>query len=467
MRNQISSPNKFFDKLLLSAYATSNNGASSKISRVNQRIGGRSPLDIPNKTVFMVLFASVLISILIGNIFIISLHMSIGLVDLPRIEEEEKSFSGELNSPNILVDRLLPHLISKLSDADSLRVKQVITENFPYGRISVQGITNYINLAKQQDQVMTEHGMVRFQPLSADFLEELIIGKLERSPWSLWLIPTFQPISPSEIADQLGIEKNYQEEVGQTSEETWERFIFISAIQYLRDRMNVGITHPRRLLQAIGGGIQWITFIAAVWCLLMLLVLRTPWAKLQAYLIVNNQLPWHRAELDVWDTRAPYSGELDRKEHFPGMFLVPRLMKDINNSLEDQTTTIYHAIRERVEAYRNSIEIGEYEIINFLIWAIPTFGFIGTIFGIITAMENAAAIFSAATPLEQSIALDAVSVALGTAFDTSFIALIWLVPMSYFLARTRKAEANLFEELEYEAIRHLPPQLKAKQGSNV
>ena len=75
-------------------------------------------------------------------------------------------------------------------------------------------------------------------------------------------------------------------------------------------------------------------------------------------------------------------------------------------------------------------------------------------------MENAAGIFSAATPVEQAIALDKVSGALGTAFDTSFIALIWLVPMSYFVARTKKLEANLFEELEFESIGNLPPQLE-------
>jgi len=460
MNNQLPPPKKLFHRLLLKAYFTSNGTKSIKVRQVNQRIGGRSPLDIPNRTVFTILLVSVLFSIILGNIFILGLHTSISVLDLPRIEKEERafSFSDEVNSPNVLVDRLLPHLISKIPDADSARVKQVISDNFPQGRISVNGITDYINFAKQGDVVMTAQGKARFKPLHPDFLEELIIGKLERSPWTLWLIPTFQPISPSDIADQLGINKNYNEEIGQTSEETWERFIFISAIQYLRDRMNEGITHPRRLLQAIGGGIQWITFIAAVWCLLMLLLLRTPWSKLQAFLLVNNHLPWHKSDEDVWKVQSPYVGELDRKENYPGMFLVPRLVKDIKNSLDDQTTTIYHAIRERVEAYRNSVEIGEYEIINFLIWATPTFGFIGTIFGIITAMENAAAIFSAATPLEQSIALDAVSVALGTAFDTSFIALIWLVPMSYFLARTRKSEANLFEELEYEAIANLPPQ---------
>ena len=186
-----------------------------------------------------------------------------------------------------------------------------------------------------------------------------------------------------------------------------------------------------------------------------------PWSKLQTDLAVNNHLPWDNIENEVWNIKTPYYGRLDKEENYPGMFTVVRLIKDVLNiSDSDKSISIYQAIRERVEAYRNSVDVGEYEIINFLIWATPTFGFIGTIFGIISAMENAAAIFAASTPIEQAIALDEVSVALGTAFDTSFIALIWLVPMSFFLARARKSEANFFEELEYEAIGNLPPQIE-------
>jgi len=109
-----------------------------------------------------------------------------------------------------------------------------------------------------------------------------------------------------------------------------------------------------------------------------------------------------------------------------------------------------------VNAYRDSVEIGEYELINFMIWAAPSLGFIGTILGIISAMERASSIFSANGPVEQGIALDAVSTSLGTAFDTTYIALIWLFPMFYYLSRCRKKEADLFEDLEKRAIAELP-----------
>jgi len=301
------------------------------------------------------------------------------------------------------------------------------------------------------------------KPEMAGELKRLIIGKIDRSVWTLGLIPVFSPESPDEIADskKIGLYKSYELEVGETDSLAWKRFIFISAIQHLRGEMNTDIGHPRRMLLSLSGSIQWITFLAAVWCLLLLLVLRLPWCNLQHFITVNNRLPWDAPNNDVWNIRSTYFSELDKPANYPGMILNIRLIKDILNiSRGDKSVSIYNSIRERIEAYRNSIELGEYEIINFLIWATPTFGFLGTIFGIISAMENAAAIFSATDKIEQVIALDKVSAALGTAFDTSFIALLWLIPMSYFLAKTRKAEANLFEELEHEAVGNIPPQLE-------
>ena len=111
-------------------------------------------------------------------------------------------------------------------------------------------------------------------------------------------------------------------------------------------------------------------------------------------------------------------------------------------------------------AYRRSVDEGEYEIINYLLWAVPTFGFLGTIFGIIGAMENAPEIVRAIGPIEQYAAIKKVGGYLGTAFDTTFVALMWVVPLSFLLARVRKSEADLFERLEFEANRHLPELLE-------
>lgn len=435
---KLKSPKGLFTKFLIWAYHPGKN---------IQRIGGRSPLDIPGETVFISFVLAVFIALLIGNIFIPGLHYFIDK-DLTRIEVDENGEHTLLNVVDstrsmAIVDLLLPHEKRRLIDAEA-EIRDVLKKSFKEDKITINAIAEFIGMEEQKSK-----------------LRKLVIGELERNLCTLYAIPFFEPKSPDDIADEFGLYKSYSEEVDEMDTQTWKRLIFISAVQYLRDKLDAGISHPRRLLTALGGGIQWITFIIAIWCLFLLLVLRTPWSKLQLYLVVQYYLPWHSNSNNVWDLKTEYFNDIDEDPNYPEMFIPSRLIKDVKNIFNSTgTISVYNAVRERVEAFRNSVEVGEYEIVNFLIWATPTFGFIGTIFGIISAMENAAAIFSAATQVEQAIALDRVSVALGTAFDTSFIALIWLVPMSYFLARTRKAEANLFEELEFEGIGNLPPQIE-------
>ena len=447
MREPIfNSPQKFIHKLLMRAYKPGKQATATNFHRVS----GRSPLDVPGRAVFLTFVAAVILALIIGNIFIFLLHKSIGceselFCDLVKIEQEDALPNyAKNNIATAMVDLLWTQQSSRLNEKENTAIRDSLNQHFSKGKISVSAIAKFVGISDKTDS-----------------LKNLIIGDLNRSWWTLKLVPYFDPLPPDKIADKFNIQKSYQKDASTIDSQTWNRFLFISSVQYLRDKLNSGITHPRRLLQALGGPIQWITFIAALWCLVLLLFLRMPWSKLQTDLAVNNHLPWDNIENEVWNIKTPYYGRLDKEENYPGMFTVVRLIKDVLNiSDSDKSISIYQAIRERVEAYRNSVDVGEYEIINFLIWATPTFGFIGTIFGIISAMENAAAIFAASTPIEQAIALDEVSVALGTAFDTSFIALIWLVPMSFFLARARKSEANFFEELEYEAIGNLPPQIE-------
>lgn len=435
-------PKKWTHKLLVRAYRPANAGKSS--------LSGRSPLDVPQRTVIFSFLLALVAVLVAGNIYISFEHWCIGR-DLRKIETREKPIPGvgadEL--PAAVIDRLLPDWKDKISEAED-SIRSALKSSFAEKKITVQAVADFAG-----------------NSIEASQLKKMIIGDIRRSWWTLKLIPYFDPLSPNEIADSIRLHKSYEGDSRSINSANWKRFIFVSSVQYLRDKLDNGISHPRRRLIALGGGIQWVTFTAAVWCLIMLLLLRMPWCRMQSYLNYHNRLPWHGDSLNVWNILSGYFGKLDDRRNYPGMFLPVRLIKDtINIKNSDPEASIYDVARERVEAYRNSVEIGEYEIINFLIWATPTFGFIGTIFGIILAMENAGAIFSAPTTVEQGIALDKVSGALGTAFDTSFIALIWLVPMSFFLARTRKAEANFFEELEHKAVGYLPPQFEQAEGEN-
>jgi len=439
-KESFESPKHFFHKLLIDSYRT-------------KSVGGQSPLDIPGRTMLKSFIAAIIISIIVGNLFMFLLQYSIqySLSNIYHDEPKPENISKDTAFIyRAIVGELLPQIANRIESADPA-LKKSINENFKKGGITIEAIAL---LAGGQEIKKT-----------TAVLERKVIGEFSRSGFLLWLIPVFEPESADKIVDEvLGLQKNYSEQPGQYGSLSWKRFIAVSAIQNIRDKLDNSITEPRRLLLAISGYIQWLTFIAAVWCLILLLALKLPWAKLQTQLVVEKKLPWHHNEgLNIWDIQASdkYFSLLDEKQHYPKMFIPVRLIKDLLNTKSvDKSASSYEIIRARIEAYRDSVDIGEYEIINFLMWAAPTFGFIGTIFGIISAMENASAIFTAAPPIDQSIALDKVSSNLGTAFDTTFVALIWLIPMSFYLAKTRKREANLFEELEFESIRNLPVQIE-------
>jgi hypothetical protein len=443
---KLNAPEKFMHRLLIQAYHPQETDGTKR------RIGGKSALDIPAKTVFYSFLLAVLIALVVGNISMYTLKFLSAHWDLPSIEEANKDtkagdFAGVSDNDlsMAIIDRLLPHWKSKFQDTG--QIKNLLNKSFKEKAITVQGIADFIE-----------------RPQDKDKLKDMIIGDINRDVWGLHLFPFFEPQSPDKVADAFGLYKNYNETyTDDIKDPTWKRFIFMSAIQKTRSSLSSNILHPRRLLAALGGYIQWLTFIGAIWCFLLLLLLRKPWCKLQQQLTIENHLPWHSKDKDVWSllVSSPYVIDLDKPVNYQGSFIVVRLIKEVVNIHKyDKSISLYNLIQDRVEAYRNSIDIAEYEIINFLIWITPSFGFLGTIFGIIAAMENAAAIFAASTPVEQGIALEKVSASLGTAFDTSYIALFLLMPMSYFLAQTRKAEANLFEEIEYEAVRNLPPQLE-------
>jgi biopolymer transport protein ExbB/TolQ len=291
-----------------------------------------------------------------------------------------------------------------------------------------------------------------------------VVGTLDRSAWTLWLLPRYNRIPADELANKYRLFKDTKSSTSHVG--TGNRFLFISIVQGFRDELTASVTQPARLLQALGDYIQWLTFIGAVWCLILLVMLRLPWCRMQTDLVEykDENIPWLSRINNIWNLRAqvPLKNDLNKSHKFA--FIAPRLIAEVETAAEDGAN-VQEIVRSRVNGYRDSVEIGEYEIINYLVWLSPTLGFIGTIFGIIKAMEGASKVFQSSGGIEQGTALDTVSVSLGTAFDTSFVALIWMVPMMYYLAKTKQHEANFFEKLEYRASVELPDQINALKKS--
>lgn len=448
--------------------------------------GFTSPLDIPGATVWRALLLALAICIVAGSLVIYGLRFWVGAVDLPSIEKENRTtgFVGLTRSSTSreaalgIGGILLPHWKYDMGNADTViqsAIDRSFREDAPGSAshaLTVETLSRFIKNTQSLGNGPVQDG---FDFTDVDELQAKLIGSAAPSPWTLFLIPQFDPISADKLADRAGLLPSLKEELGKKDNPTWRRFVFMSAVQALRDQMDNGLSKPRRLILALGGAIQWLTFIAAVWCLLLLGWLRLPWIKLQSKLADSKGLPFTGQGSRIWDLNSQEYARLDiggieglrsfgqnalDEGRLARLFIVPRLIKDCIRLNKDTSATVEQNVRERTSAYRDAVDVGEYEMINFLMWAAPTFGFIGTIFGIIGAMESAASIFSAATPVEQGIALDKVSGSLGTAFDTTFVALIWLIPMTFVLARVRKLEANFFQTIEQNGVSELPGQFK-------
>lgn len=422
---------------------------------------GRSPLDIPTRTIISSFVKSLLFSLLVGHMVILSLNAC----SKNDLEEERNKFIGvsgsERSSPDSLyytiINELLPNQTIKEGDSIFVKFKDDVIKSFGQEKRSFDALFDFLKSTSGRN--LTQSDKDRFA--------SAIVGDLT------WGWSVFFEQSGNDILGLFKIPKSHKK-IPHTDHITWRRNLLISGIIQLRGELTKEYFYARRVLQGLAGGIQWLTFVLSVWCLFLIIFLRTPWVKLQMQLVTKGRLPWNDPnDPDFWQTKLPPGKTplfYTLRQNYPGIFVPVRLLQEVIIAKKSQAgaslpesgdkanpaPSTRDIIRERIAAYRDSVDQGEYELINFLIWAIPTCGFLGTILGIIGAMENAANIVRASNVIEQASAIKQVSGYLGTAFDTTFVALIWVLPLSYLLAIVRKMEANLFERLEFEANLHLP-----------
>ena len=88
----------------------------------------------------------------------------------------------------------------------------------------------------------------------------------------------------------------------------------------------------------------------------------------------------------------------------------------------DQANAIFNA---NVELYQNEIDL-RYNLLRYLVWLIPTLGFIGTVTGIALSLDNAGQLFStqAAGAPPPTDVMEGLVADLGVAFYTTLLALL-------------------------------------------
>lgn len=117
----------------------------------------------------------------------------------------------------------------------------------------------------------------------------------------------------------------------------------------------------------------------------------------------------------------------------------------------------------------NETEIMEtsYSLLNGFVWAIPVFGFIGTVLGLSQAIGAFGGVLGSAEDLSQITgSLRLVTAGLATAFDTTLVALVFAVAIQLTITFLRKSEEEFLGECSDYCLRRVVGRLKLMPYEN-
>ena len=153
----------------------------------------------------------------------------------------------------------------------------------------------------------------------------------------------------------------------------------------------------------------------------------------------------------VWTDVPKVRGDIEEK--LEGHTTDSRIIRRIKNGLERLSKT---QSTSETREYFNTASESDYSksesgfaMINYFTWLLPTLGFIGTVMGIGAGIAGFAAIISNASDFESiKEALPTVTATLGTAFDTTLLALLLSVLVVWYSSATRKKDDELLNDTD-------------------
>ncbi len=112
---------------------------------------------------------------------------------------------------------------------------------------------------------------------------------------------------------------------------------------------------------------------------------------------------------------------------------------------------------------------GSFTLVKVFIWAIPIFGFIGTVIGLTDAMGNFKGVMSPEAVKDPALlmkSMNGVTGGLATAFDTTLLALFYALGLSLPMSSLQKIEENLLSNIDAYCNDVLLPRLN-NEGSKI
>ena len=140
--------------------------------------------------------------------------------------------------------------------------------------------------------------------------------------------------------------------------------------------------------------------------------------------------------------------------HLLQRMLTGALLQFRNSGSIDQVTSM---IELSMELYQHEIEL-RYNMLRYVIWLIPTLGFIGTVLGIAFAMRTAGVMFAGASLTEATIGpemMEQVTGDLGVAFYTTLLALLQSAVLMFAMHIMQEREEGALNRIGQYSLRNL------------
>ncbi|VTS05493.1 MotA/TolQ/ExbB proton channel family protein [Tuwongella immobilis] len=195
---------------------------------------------------------------------------------------------------------------------------------------------------------------------------------------------------------------------------------------------------PERLRRLLLGPEQIGCYFCCIWAGLILLSrYREVVRQRQAFYL--DLLPLDEATRILPEDARPYARKIDQASQRGGPFILTTMLRQaltkyaITRSAADVSEVV--RTQAEVEQGRMTTSMGT---VNYLVWAIPAIGFLGTVRGLAGGMSMAGVD-------EDNLQrfLKAATDQLGTAFDCTFVALFLSVVLMYLLLSVQKGEEML------------------------
>ena len=140
--------------------------------------------------------------------------------------------------------------------------------------------------------------------------------------------------------------------------------------------------------------------------------------------------------------------------HLLQRMLTGALLQFRNSGSIDQVTSM---IGLSMELYQHEIEL-RYNMLRYVIWLIPTLGFVGTVLGIAFAMRTAGVMFAGASLTEATIGpemMEQVTGDLGVAFYTTLLALLQSAVLMFAMHIMQEREEGALNRIGQYSLRNL------------